>query len=159
MVGLLVAPASMAQSNAAAAAADDPWAGVEEMLVTGDNVEGLLTTSGTSMTAFDAMEIQALGIEDVSDLAQFTPNLEIKTSGATTATLFIRGIGLNDFTANGSGAVAVYQDDVAMNLPAIQLGQIFDVSGVEVLKGPIGIGRGSQCKRRCDQGLLEQANR
>ncbi|MBJ19017.1 MAG: TonB-dependent receptor [bacterium] len=132
---LILIPASMA-------AEEDPWAGVEEMLVTGHGGEGILATTGTSVTAFDGGELQALGVANVSDLAQFTPNLEIKTSGATTATLFIRGVGLNDFTANGSGAVAVYQDDVAMNLPAIQLGQIFDVSGIDVLKGPIGTGPG-----------------
>ena len=122
------------------AGADDPWAGVEEMIVQGTGTEGLLATAGTSMTAFDAGELEAIGASDVSDLAQFTPNLEIKTAGATSATLFIRGIGLNDFTANGSGAVAVYQDDVPLNLPAIQLGQLFDVNEVQVLKGPIGTG-------------------
>ncbi len=105
-------------------------------------MEGLLSSTGTSVTAFDANQIDALGIKDVGGLAQFTPNLEIKTAGATSATLFIRGIGLNDFTANGSGAVAVYQDDSPLNLPAIQLGQLFDVSEVQVLKGPIGSGSG-----------------
>ncbi len=118
----------------------DVWAGVEEMLVTGQGTAGILATAGTSVTAFDASEIEALGVDDVGDLAQFTPNLEIKSPSSTSATLFIRGVGLNDFTANGSGAVAVYQDDVPINLPAIQLGQLFDVSDVQVLKGPIGSG-------------------
>lgn len=130
------------ESGTASQATNDPWAGVEEMLVTGGSTEGLLSSTGTSITAFDATQIDALGIKDVSGLAQFTPNLEIKTVGATSATLFIRGIGLNDFTANGSGAVAVYQDDTPLNLPAIQLGQLFDVSQVQVLKGPIGSGPG-----------------
>lgn len=120
--------------------AANPWAGVEEMLVVGSSAEGILAGMGTAVTAFGASEIEALGVEDVADLAQFTPNLEIKTAGSTSATLFIRGVGLNDFTANGAGAVAVYQDDVPLNLPAIQLGQIFDVSEVQVLKGPIGSG-------------------
>jgi iron complex outermembrane receptor protein len=137
-----IAQAEDSDSQAASADEEDPWANVEEMIVLGSGTEGLLATAGTSMTAFDAGEIEAMGIEDVGDLAQFTPNLEIKSAGSTTATLFIRGVGLNDFTANGSGAVAVYQDDVPLNLPAIQLTQLFDVSEVQVLKGPIGTGAG-----------------
>lgn len=137
---------SISVANAPSAHAEpeeeDAWAGVEVMVIVGTTAEGLLSTTGTSVTAFDATSIEALGVKDVGGLAQFTPNLEIKTAGATSATLFIRGIGLNDFTANGAGAVAVYQDDIALNLPAIQLGQIFDVSEVQVLKGPIGSGPG-----------------
>ena len=39
-----------------------------------------------------------------------------------------RGVGLNDFNANSSGAVAVFQDDVPLNSPALQLGTLFDKS-------------------------------
>ena len=140
-VFLLSSPSS-AQTPASGQASGDPWSGVEEMLVVGSGSEGILATTGTAVTSFDATALEALGIGDVGDIAEFTPNLEIKTAGATAATLFIRGIGLNDFTANGSGSVAVYQDDVSLNLPAIQLGQLFDVSEVQVVKGPIGTGSG-----------------
>jgi iron complex outermembrane receptor protein len=138
----MVSPLATLAQTTEPATEEDLWAGVEEMTVLGNTSEGILAGTGTAVTAFDAGQIEALGIEDVSDLAQFTPNLEIKTAGSTSATLFIRGVGLNDFTANGAGAVAVYQDDVPLNLPAIQLGQIFDVSEVQVLKGPIGTGPG-----------------
>ena len=39
-LGLFTVPASIAQSNASIAAREDPWAGVEEMLVTGDGSDG-----------------------------------------------------------------------------------------------------------------------
>jgi iron complex outermembrane receptor protein len=127
---------------AAQETADDPWAGVEEMVVSGSSVLDALTSSTVSVTAFDSSDLEAIGASDVSDVAAFTPNLEIRTAGSTTATLFIRGVGLNDFTANAAGSVAVYEDDVPKNLPAIQLGQLFDVEGVTVLKGPQGSGPG-----------------
>jgi outer membrane receptor protein involved in Fe transport len=38
--------------------------------------------------------------------------------------------------------VAIYQDDVARNAPAIQLGTLFDVENVSVLRGPQGSGAG-----------------
>lgn len=127
---------------AAQEATSDPWSGVEEMVVTGSGVLDALTSSTVSVTAFDSSELEAIGAGDVSDVAAFTPNLEIRTAGSTAATLFVRGVGLNDFTSNAAGSVAVYEDDVPKNLPAIQLGQLYDVEGVTVLKGPQGSGPG-----------------
>src|SRR5262249_23149814 len=74
------------------------------------------------------------------DLAKVTPNVEIKTAGATQATFFIRGVGLSDFSANAAGAVAIFHDDVQLDMPAIQVGQLFDIENVEVLRGPQGTG-------------------
>ncbi len=121
---------------------EDPWADVEEMRVTGPAASDPLTSSTESVTRFDSDLLQALGAGDISDLAKITPNLEIRTAGATAPTFFIRGVGLSDFNANAGGAVAIYQDDVAMNLPGLQLGQLFDVANVEVLRGPQGAGAG-----------------
>jgi hypothetical protein len=42
------------------------------------------------------------------------------------ADFFIRGVGLNDFGANSSSSVAIYQDDVAISSQALQLGTLFD---------------------------------
>jgi len=135
---------SQADSGAAPEDIDpeDPWAGVESMLVIGSRASNLLTSSTESVTRFDADLLQAIGAGDISDLAKITPNLEIRTAGATSPTFFIRGVGLSDFNANAGGAVAVYQDGVAMNSPALQLGQLFDTAGVEVLRGPQGAGAG-----------------
>jgi outer membrane receptor protein involved in Fe transport len=117
--------------------------GVEVIRVVGEDVANDIAPEvAQSVTQFDAEALQALGAQNVADLATFTPNLEIKTAGATAPTFFIRGVGLNDFAANGSGAVAIYQDDVPRNAPAIQLGQFFDLENVEILKGPQGGGSG-----------------
>jgi hypothetical protein len=97
-------------------------------------------SAGDSVTGFDASDLEALGAQSIEDLAGFTPNLEIVTAGATTPTFFIRGVGLNDFGANSTGAVAIYQDDVPKNAPALQLGTLFDMEGVNVLRGPQGTG-------------------
>ncbi|MGH0030248.1 MAG: TonB-dependent receptor [Myxococcota bacterium] len=96
--------------------------------------------AGDSVTGFDASDLEALGAQSIEDLAGFTPNLEIVTSGATTPTFFIRGVGLNDFNANSTGAVAIYTDDVVKNSPALQLATLFDMEAVNVLRGPQGTG-------------------
>lgn len=122
--------------------ADDPWADVEEMVVTGGGATDLLSdiAGSNSVTAFKAEDLEAIGAADISDIAAFTPNLEIVTAGATSPTFFIRGIGLNDFNANAAGAVAIYQDGVALNSPALQLGSLFDIESTNVLRGPQGTG-------------------
>ena len=78
----------------------------------------------------------------MGDLAEFTPNLEIVSVGGTTPNFFVRGVGLSDFNANAAGSVAVYQDEVAISLAPMQLGQIYDVENVEILRGPQGSGSG-----------------
>jgi outer membrane receptor protein involved in Fe transport len=119
------------------------WGGIEELVVVGV-ASSIVADLGSadSVIAWSDEDLVALGAKDISDLASFTPNLEIVTAGATTPTFFIRGVGLNDFNPNSTGAVAIYQDDVAINAPAIQLGTLFDMETVNVLRGPQGTGLG-----------------
>jgi len=119
---------------------DDPWSGVEEMLVLGSGRSSGLLNVPTSITSFDSLELEAQAVQNVSDLSAITPNLEIRRSSATQATFFIRGVGLADFGANATSAVAVMQDGIGLNTAPLQLGQIFDAGGVDVLRGPQGTG-------------------
>ncbi len=114
--------------------------GIEEIVVRGESQGAEDFVATDSVTAFSAADIQALGAQTIEDLAAFTPNLEIVAAGATTPTFFIRGVGLNDFNANAASAVAIYQDDVNLNAQALQLGTLFDVEAVNVLRGPQGTG-------------------
>ena len=120
---------------------DDADDDIEVMKVRADESEGAADfEAGDSVQAFDAADLEALGAQSIADLASFTPNLEIVTAGATTPTFFIRGVGLNDFSANSSGAVAIFFNDVPKNAPALQLGTLFDIESVNVLRGPQGMG-------------------
>lgn len=98
-----------------------------------------------------------MGVSNVADVAAYTPNLEIRSSSSTSATFFIRGVGLNDFTANAASAVAVYVDDAPRNLPAIQLGLLYDLNGIEI-EGAAGLGARSQRLRRCGPDRHEEAD-
>jgi outer membrane receptor protein involved in Fe transport len=130
-----------AEPEPAAEPERDAKSGIEEIVVRGAESEATSDfEAADSVTGFGAEDLAALGAQDISDLASFTPNLEIVTSGATTPTFFIRGVGLNDFNANATGAVAIYRDDVPINAPALQLSTLFDVEAVNVLRGPQGTG-------------------
>lgn len=118
----------------------DPFAGVEEMLVIGDPQENLLVPLGTSAVSFDSDLLAAYGVKDISDIAAFVPNLEIRSPNATNASFFIRGIGLQDFGANASSAVPIIQDGVVKNPSATQLVGLYDVGEITVLRGPQGSG-------------------
>ena len=115
----------------------DPFAGIEEMVVVGTAASSLFQNQEVSAIAFDEDYLDAIGANDISDVATFTPNLEIRTPfAASNPTLFIRGVGIRDFNANSSSSVAVYNDEIFMNSPAAQLAQLFDVENIDVLRGP-----------------------
>jgi len=137
------APDPPAEPDPAATPKPEPpaKAGIEEIVVKGAESEAASDfETADSVTGFGAEDLAALGAQDIADLAAFTPNLEIVTAGATTPTFFIRGVGLNDFNSNSTGAVAIYQDDVPINAPAMQLSTLFDIEAVNVLRGPQGTG-------------------
>ncbi len=114
---------------------------IEEMLIHGTANSGTLAPDAAeSAVQFDAQELTALGVTDISDIAKVTPNLEITKAGATSANFFIRGVGLADYSANSASAVAIYQNGVPLNAAALQLVGLFDIASVEVLRGPQGAG-------------------
>ena len=122
------------------ASKDDPFAGVEEMIVTGGGAAALLVPSGTQAITFDASDLAAYGVEDIGDIAAQVPNLEIRTANATNAAFFVRGVGLQDFGANASSSVPIFQDGVPRNPSATQLTGLYDIGVLNVLKGPQGSG-------------------
>jgi iron complex outermembrane receptor protein len=110
---------------------------VEEIIVMGEPMRLPVQDQTVSVIAFDPDAIKAEGISDIRDLSNFTPSLQIKSAfAASNPTIFIRGVGLDDFNANSQSAVAIYQDGVYMQSPAGQLFQFFDLDGVDVLRGP-----------------------
>ncbi len=136
LVTFSVSAASAQQKSAEV----DPFAGVEEMVVTGSSTADLLNPSSTAAIAFDSAALADIGVADVSDLASYVPNLEITTVNATNASFFIRGVGLQDFGANASSSVPIFQDGIPRNASATQLVGLFDIGGLSVLKGPQGSG-------------------
>jgi iron complex outermembrane receptor protein len=136
-------------------AVPEPPPGVEEIVVIGEAHGAMVVPDAVSVTSFDTEELVALGVQDISDLAEVTPSLEINTISASAPTFFIRGVGLNDFASNATGAVAIYQDGVPINAPALQLGQLFDLEGADVLRGPQSTGN----ERNASAGMIRANSR
>ena len=62
--------------------APGPSKDVQEMVVLATGRDDLLKDLSISMTSFGASEIKSLRIQNIADLADYTPNLEINTRSA-----------------------------------------------------------------------------
>ena len=117
-------------------AADDNSGGVEVVIVTAQKRSQNLQDVPVAITAFNANTINRLGLSSSEDLAAFTPSLNYQPAGGIGSSIGIRGIQDQNFTFNQVGSVAVVVDEVALNSPNLNTFALFDISRIEVLRGP-----------------------
>jgi iron complex outermembrane receptor protein len=135
---LLMAAGATAALVAGAAQAQE--ATVEEIVVTAERRETTLQNTPISIIALSGNTVEAKGIDDVSDLTLFTPNLAIQPgrfSGSNTPTYSIRGIS-GGGGATGERGVAMYIDGIYVPRTTGSLFRVFDIDRIEVLRGPQG---------------------
>ncbi|MGY6533444.1 TonB-dependent receptor [Glycocaulis sp.] len=108
--------------------------------VTARRREESLQDVPVSVTAYSGAQLEQIGAQDITIIAQTTPNvtLEVSRGTNTTLTAFIRGIGQQDPVAGFEAGVGLYVDDVYLNRPQAAVLDIFDVERIEVLRGPQG---------------------
>jgi iron complex outermembrane receptor protein len=113
---------------------------LEEIIITAQKREQSLQDVGIAISAFDGDMLEAMGVGNSNEIAAKTPNLNIVSpiGEGSVVSVFIRGIGLNDFALNNTGPVGFYIDDSSIGSSNGQLTTLFDISRVEVLKGPQG---------------------
>ncbi|MEM7283876.1 MAG: TonB-dependent receptor, partial [Pseudomonadota bacterium] len=137
LLGFLIMCAPLTPSVSFAQAA------LEEIVVTAQKREEGLQNTPIAVTAFTANAIANKGIDDISELAEFTPNLVFDTTSPVSglssgAVVFIRGIGNTDFSLTTDPGVGTYIDGVYMSRSAGGVLDVLDVERVEVLRGPQG---------------------
>jgi outer membrane receptor protein involved in Fe transport len=138
--------AADAQTTDAAPAAPADTAGLQEIVVTATRREESLSKVPISITALSADDMEQRGIKDISDIVRFTPGVSIDTSG--TENISIRGIS----SSGGAGTTGIYIDDTPIQMrslafnPDEEVPKMFDISRVEILRGPQGtlFGAGSE---------------
>ncbi|MDR2216486.1 MAG: TonB-dependent receptor [Nevskiaceae bacterium] len=123
-------------------------AALEEIVVTAERRETQLQDTPISLVAMSDETLQAKGVNDMIDLADFTPNLSIKAgrTGGNNAPVFsIRGIG-GGGGATGERGVALYIDGIYVPRTSGSIFRVFDIERAEVLRGPQGtlFGRNSE---------------
>ena len=118
-------------------------AALEEIVVTAQRREESLQDTPVAVSAFTADAIETKGIDDISEVASFTPNLVFDTTSPVSglssgAVVFIRGIGNTDFSLTTDPGVGTYVDGVYMSRSAGGVLDVLDVERIEVLRGPQG---------------------
>lgn len=116
------------------------WAAVlEEIVVTAQKRKQNMQDVGIAVSALTGDDIAEMRMDRPMDISAQIPNLDIKsTLGNNNPVVTIRGVGLNDFSANNSQSAGLYVDGVYIASPAMMGFQLFDLEQVEVLKGPQG---------------------
>ncbi|SNS87730.1 iron complex outermembrane recepter protein [Sphingomonas laterariae] len=113
--------------------------GLEEIVVTARRREENLQDTPVSITAFSGAKLEAMNVQEVSKIANFTPGLELVPSGTTQGVaVSIRGIATYDPILTNEPSVSLYVDGIYVN--ALSYGQFdtLDLDRVEVLRGPQG---------------------
>lgn len=138
LLATAVAAATTLTATGVSFAQEEGWV-IEEVVVTAQRREQSLQDVGIAVTAVNAEELRNYRVQTVVDIAQLTPNVDIKTTIAgSNPAITIRGVGLNDFNANNNPTVGVYVDEVFLTSTAMLTAMMYDMQRVEVLKGPQG---------------------
>jgi outer membrane receptor protein involved in Fe transport len=137
-------PTSAGQ-DAAAASANGPSTGVEEVVVTAQRRSQSIESVPLTIQAFSGVTLDELHVNTTEDILKYTPNVTYGNNGPGQGNIFIRGLSAG-FAGNQSSAtigtfpnVALYLDDQAMTFPSRNVDvYLVDMERVEVLEGPQG---------------------
>jgi len=141
LTGLIIAAtatplAALAQTSPAAGTTE---AQLQEVTVTAQRRESNLQITPIAVTAIDSNAIQQLAPTTLQDIAQLVPNFSAnKINGFNAAAFAMRGVGNTDIIVYNEAPIAVLLDDFVMPSVQTQLLDPFDVSSIEVLRGPQG---------------------
>ena len=119
------------------------WAELEEVIVTARKREEPLQQTPVSITAFTVDQVQKPGLDDLTDITRFAPNVIFdpgtgNTGGSFNSQLFIRGVGQVDFLFSSDPGVGIYVDEVYLPRVVGSIMDLMDIERIEVLRGPQG---------------------
>lgn len=112
---------------------------LEEIVVTAQKRSESVQDVSIAIKAFTAEELSNLNTASLSELTEFVSGAELfDDRGAGQPTWVIRGVGLADFNSNNTPTAAIYYDEFYLTSNVLGGIGMFDIGGVEVLKGPQG---------------------
>jgi iron complex outermembrane receptor protein len=113
---------------------------VPEVTVTARHITETLKDTPVAVSAFSEDQLLTQGAQDITDLTYMTPStsLFVGRGSNSTLTAYIRGVGQQDPTWGSEPGVGIYVDDVYYARPQASVLDIYNVSQIEVLRGPQG---------------------
>lgn len=133
---------AQAETSAPDAAAEIA-AGDDEIIVTARRTNENLQDVPVAVTAFSGVALEQRGIDTLDQVAKYTPNIRFDGAAALSggnynATVFVRGVGQNDFAIFSDPGVGFYVDDVYYARSIGGIMDAVDIESVQVLRGPQG---------------------
>ena len=111
--------------------------GLEEVIVTAQKRAQSAQDVPVALTAVSAETIEAMGIQEFSDVTRISPSLTLSSGNNKQQTsISIRGIGTSVFSIGVEPSVAVIIDNVSQVQPGQALSNLVDIERIEVLRGP-----------------------
>jgi iron complex outermembrane recepter protein len=112
---------------------------LDEILVTAQRRTERLQDVPIAISAISGDKIGSGVVNTAEDFARQVVGLQFdRVFQASNPTIFLRGVGVNDYNPASSGAVGVTSDEVFLNSGVGQLSSVYDIDRVEVLRGPQG---------------------
>jgi len=136
---LLGSGAALAQDTAATDAAKPAAEQMDRIVVTATRRNTFVQETPLAVTAFNQDTLQNNQVKDLASLATMVPSLVVEQHGDSGGVhVYMRGVGSANHTELGDPAVAFYVDGVYSPRPQGATALMYDLSHVEVARGPQG---------------------
>jgi iron complex outermembrane receptor protein len=134
---LVVIAAGVLLQLPSAALADEE---LNEIVVTAQRQTERIQDVPIAITAISAADLIRRGVRQAGDIVSSVPNMLLNSPYGPEAqpTITLRGVTTQDFSENQSSPIAMYVDEVYKSVGAVQALQVYDLTRVEVLRGPQG---------------------
>ena len=113
---------------------------IEVIQVTASKRSESIQEVSMAVSAFSGEMLEKLGLQEGLNVTQYVPNMNFFAifGEASSPSMSIRGVSLVNYSDSWEAPVSIYVDDVYRGNPAGSAMQLFDLSRLEVLKGPQG---------------------
>ncbi len=111
---------------------------LEEVVVTARKVTESAQDIPVAINVFDQQTARDLNLSSVQNMVEFTPGATFSSSFPGEQRLSIRGVSSGDGSASGGAGVLMMVDDEVIARDFMYSSATFDISRVEVLRGPQG---------------------
>ena len=110
---------------------------IEEIIVEATKRSESVQDVPVAISVVDSGTIEALAIDEYTDLTKVSPSLTISQGDwATNSSFNLRGIGTNVFSINIEPSVSIIVDDVPLVRSAQAFSDLSDIQTIEILRGP-----------------------
>ena len=133
----LIGVAGVAHSQDRVQDADQTISQVEDIIVTATKGNQTAQDTPIALSVVTGETLEQRGVVSVADLQNVVPGLSVGRDGFG-VNINIRGVTTTDTTSKGDQGIAFVVDGIAIGRPREQGVAFFDVSRVEVLRGPQG---------------------